>query len=408
MFRHRNVRLLVAGQGLSNIGTFAQIVAQALLVLELTGSGLSLGIVTAAQFLPVLLLGPWSGVVLDRVNLRRLLMLTSVVAAAEAALLGVVTLRGDVTIGWLIGLSLVLGVVSVFDRPAAQALLTELVPADELPNAVGLAGAAQSVGRLGGPAIAGVLYAWKGAGPCFLFNAATYLAVVVAMLALRRREMIPRTPQPRARGQMREGWEFVRRSPLHRTILLANAVVGCLAFNFPQFYSSLVELEFHTNPSVFGAAETLNAVTAVAGGIWLSRRMPALTTRTFSLACLLLGTSLAWSAVSPTVPLFLAGMPFFGAVAVFYMTVAQSLVQGATPPALVGRVMTLYTLGIMGTTPLGGLLMGVLIDEVSPRAAIGLGAVSLFLCAGVVALVHRRPLASTAPAQLAEALAIPT
>jgi MFS family permease len=228
------------------------------------------------------------------------------------------------------------------------------------------------------------------------------------MVLMRRREMRERRLQPRARGQLREGWAFVRDSPLHRTVLLTNAVVGCLAFNFPQFYSSLVELSFHTNPSVFGAAETINAVTAVGGGIWLSRRMPALSTNTFALACLLLGVSLAWSAAAPTVPLFLLGMPFFGAVVVFYMTVAQSLVQGSTPPELVGRVMTLYTIGIMGTTPVGGLLAGVLIDRVSPRAAIGLGAVSLVACAAVVAIAHREPLGCEPPDERVEVSAVPT
>jgi MFS family permease len=395
VLRTRNVQLLVGGQALSNIGTFAQMVAQSLLVLDLTNSSFDLGVVMAAQFLPVLLFGPWAGVILDRVQVRRVLIAASVVAGVEAGVLGVVTQWGHVTMAWLIGLSLVLGLVQIFDRPAAQAMLNELVPPEQLGGAVGVMGAAQSFGRLGGPAIAGLLYAWQGAGPVFLVNAASYLAVVIAMLCLRRSQMLERTRQSRGRGQLREGFRFAWRSPLHRTTLLGNALIGLLAINFPQFYSSLVKLTFHAPSAVFAWAETLNAITAVAVGLLLSRWMRPPTTRTFAMACVLLGISLGWSAIAPTPALFLAGMPYFGVAVVYYLTISQSLVQGATPGALVGRVMSLFTLGIMGTTPVGGLLVGWITDAVSPRAAIGLGAASLFLVALVVTVAHRPPLGGT-------------
>jgi MFS family permease len=254
---------------------------------------------------------------------------------------------------------------------------------------VALASAAQSVGRLGGPAIAAVLYASLGAAWCFYVNAASYMAVVVALLLLHRSQMIPRVPRPRLPGQFREGLRFVWRSPLHRSTLLCNAIVGCLAFNFPLFYSSLVTRDFHAGSLAFGIAESLNAVTAVLGGLILTRSPRTPSRRTYALACLGLGISLAWSAASPSVGIFYAGMLYFGASVVFYTTTAQSLIQQNTPRDMIGRVMSLFTLGIMGTTPIGGLLGGWVIDAFDPRAAIGLGAASLFVCGSVVAVLTR-------------------
>jgi MFS family permease len=245
-----------------------------------------------------------------------------------------------------------------------------------------------------------------GAGRGFVYTGPRYRAVEFALRRRRGADLGARTPQPRAKGQLREGWSFARRSPLHRTVLVCNAIVGCLAFNYPLFYSSLVKLSLHASPSVFGAAETINAVTAVGGGLWLGRRLSAPTTRTYAVACGLLGLSLSWSAAAPNTFLFLAGMPYFGFVVVLYITVSQSLVQGATPPHLVGRIMTLFSLGVMGTTPIGALISGALTDAVSPRAAIGLGAVALLGCGAFVAMRHREPLGA-APCEPDDAALVP-
>ncbi|HVC30666.1 MAG TPA: MFS transporter, partial [Steroidobacteraceae bacterium] len=179
-------------------------------------------------------------------------------------------------------------------------------------------------------------------------------------------------------------------SPLHRSVLLANALIGCLAFNFALFYSSLVTKDFHAGSLAFGIAESLNAITAVVGGLVLTRSPRTPTRRSFTVACFALGVSLAWSAAAPTLGLFFAGMLYFGAAVVLYSTVSQSLIQQNTPPALIGRVMSFFTLGIMGTTPIGGLVSGLIIDAFDPRAAIGLGAASLFACAIIMLPLIRR------------------
>lgn len=403
-FAVRNVRLYLAGQGLSNIGTFFQVVALSLLVLHLTGSGFALGAMMALGALPFLALGPWAGTVIDRLQIRRLLIVTATLAGIQALTLGILVSTGLISVWWLLLLALLLGCVQIFDRPAGQAFLTELVPREQLPSAIALASAAQSVGRLGGPAIAALLYATLGAAWCFYVNAASFAAVVVALSLLRRSEMVPRRLRPRGTGGFREGLRFVWRSPVHRSTLLANAVIGCLAFNFPLFYSSLVTKDFHAGSLAFGIAESLNAVTAVIGGLLLTRTPRTPSRRTFAWACFALGLSLGWSAIAPTLALFFAGMLYFGAAVVYYTTTSQSLVQQNTPPELIGRVMSFFTLGVMGTTPIGGLISGLVIDAFDPRAALGLGAASLFI-AGAITMVLVRGDAAAARAALAAASA---
>lgn len=386
-FTVRNVRLYLAGQSLSNIGTFFQVVALSLFVLHLTGSGFALGATLSLGAVPFLVLGPWAGTVIDRLQIRRLLMVTSTLAGIEALALGILISAGLISLSWILVLTLLLGCVQIFDRPASQAFLNELVPREQLPSAVALASAAQSVGRLGGPAIAALVYASLGPAWCFYVNGASYLAVVVALAFLRHSEMLPHPARSHASGQFREGLRFVWCSSLHRSVLLANALIGCLAFNFALFYSSIVTKDFHAGSLAFGIAESLNAITAVLGGLLLTRSPRTPTRRSFAIACFALGLSLAWSAASPTLGIFFAGMLYFGAAVVYYSTVSQSLIQQNTPPALIGRVMSFFTLGIMGTTPVGGLISGLVIDVFDPRAALGLGAASLFVCGATMALL---------------------
>ena len=385
-----NVRLYLAGQGLSNIGTFFQVVGLSLLVLKISGSGFALGATLSLGAVPFLLLGPWAGTVIDRVSIRGLLMTTSTLAGVQAAVLTVLIATGTVTIGWIMALTLLLGLVQIFDRPASQAFLTELVPSEKLPSAVALASSAQSVGRLGGPAVAAVVYAAFGPAWCFAINSISYVAVVAALLLVRRAEMQPRPLGRRGRGQFREGLRFVWRSPVHRGPLIANAVIGCLAFNFPLFYASITTKDFHGGSIAFGVAESLNAITAVLAGLYLTRSPRTPSRRAFAAGALALGLALAWSAASPVLWVFYLSMLYFGAAVVFYSTTSQALVQQNAPPELVGRVMSFYMLGIMGTTPIGGLIVGWVIDAVDPRAALALGGASAIVCAAVIMLQGNR------------------
>lgn len=381
-----NARFYVAGQALSNIGTFSQIVALSLLVLSLTNSGVALGAVMAIQAVPMIVLAPWAGARLDRWPLRRVLIITALAGAAQAACLAVLAATGTINLAWVFALALGLGCVQAFDRPASQAFIVELVSREAIPSAVGLASATQSIGRLAGPALAAVLYAWSGSASVFAVNAISYGAVLLALLLLRTTELLPRAIHSGNRANMWSALVFAWRLPAVRAVLLANAFVGLLAFNFPTFLASISSLTFE-QPSLFGVAESINAVTSLAAGFILARYLRHPTPRMVGLAAIALGSSLAWTALAPTPLIFLASMPYFGLVVVSYVTVSQALVQQQSPAEMSGRLMSLYTLGSMGTTPIGALIVGAVIDHVSPRAAIGLGAASAILAGAVLILV---------------------
>lgn len=387
-FAFFNARLFFVGQGLSNIGTFSQIVALSLLVLDLTGSGVALGGIMAAQALPMLLFAPWTGPVLDRLPLRRVLFATTIVGAAQAVCLAILVSNGSASMPWLVVLALVLGCMQVFDRPAGQAFIVELVPRDTIGSAVSLASATQSVGRLGGPALAAVLYTWSGAASVFAINAVSYFAVLVSLVLMRGHELLSRRTHSGHGAHMSAALDLAWHSPTLRFVLIANGLVGLLAFNFATFFASTATLTFG-QPSLFGIAETLNAVTSLVMGFLLARFVRQPSMRLVGLAAIALGASLAWVALAPTQLWFLASMPLFGCVVVWYATASQSLVQQESPPEMSGRMMTLYTLGAMGTTPLGALIVGAVIDHASVRAAIGLGAASAAL-SGVVLLLRSR------------------
>lgn len=375
---YRNLGIYLCGKGLSNVGAFSQMVALSLLVLDVTGSALALGATMSVQALPYVLLSAWAGPILDRVSLRRLLPVTSTVGALQAATLTVLALTDGITVPWVVGLAFVLGCVQVFERPAVQAFLSELVPPAAIPRAVSLASSVQAFGRLGGPALAAVLYAWQGPALVFAVNAALYLLMIVALLLLRTDAMYPRERRHGSQTRLIVAVRYAMQVPALWPVLLGNAVVGLFAFNFGNFFATMSTLTFQ-QPSLFGIAESLNAVTAVLAGLLLARYLRTPTMRTVGIACGVLGCTLAWVALAPTPLLFLASMPFFGFAVVAYGAMAQSLVQQHAPREMVGRMMSLYTLGSMGTTPLGGLIVGLVSDLASPRAAVGLGAVSAIL-----------------------------
>jgi MFS family permease len=260
------------------------------------------------------------------------------------------------------------------------------VPRESVPKAVSLASAVQAFGRLGGPALAAILYAWQGPGLVFAVNAATYLVVVAALLLLRADAMYPRERRHGQQGRLMVAVRYAWHAPALWPVLLGNAIVGLFAFNFGTFFAIMSTLTFE-QPSLFGIAESLNAVTAVLAGLVMARYLRTPTGLTVGIACTALGCKLAWVALAPTPLLFLSSMPFFGFAVVSYGAMAQSLVQQHAPREMVGRMMSLYALGSMGTTPLGGLIVGLVSDHASPRAAVGLGAASAMLV-GLAMVLH--------------------
>jgi MFS family permease len=261
-----NYRRFFVGQVLSNIGTWFQIIAQALLVLKITGRASALGEAIALQGLPMLLFGPFVGPIIDRSNLRRLLIAVALFAGSEAAALAALTATHHVTIWWIFGLSFALGFAQIFNQPSVQAIVSELVPVAGIPSAVSFNGVMNAVGRLAGPALAALLYAWRGPATCYAVNAVSYAVVAVALLLLRERELYPRRRRPRQPHELRASFRYVWHSPVHRGQLIANGFVGLFAWNFGIFFASFTQLVLHAGSVSLGIAESINAAAATRGG----------------------------------------------------------------------------------------------------------------------------------------------
>jgi MFS family permease len=384
----RNYRLYFIGQVVSVSGSWMQRVAQSWLVLHLTGSGVALGIVSALQFLPMLVLGAWGGVLADRVDKRRVLMLTQAVMGFLALALGVVTLTGSVRLWMVYLLALLLGLVTAMDNPARQSFVMEMVGRGQLTNAVSLNSAVFTGARVVGPAIAGIVISLVGTGWCFVINAISFGAVVLALVAMDP-SLLQRSQAPaRRRGLVMEGLRFVWSRPDIRLPLAILAVVGTLALNWTVILPLLARNTFHGDAGTYGLLFAMLGLGSLAGALFTaSRREPS--GRLLLAALAAFGVLMLGAALAPTLPVELAALIFTGMAALVFQTTANSLIQLRSEPALRGRVMSLYAVLFIGTTPIGAPIVGWAAQEAGPRAALVLGAASILATAAVAAWLAR-------------------
>jgi len=382
----RNFRLYFFGQMVSLSGTWMQSVAQAWLVLKLTGSGTALGLVVALQFVPVLLFGPLGGLVADRCDKRRLLYATQTSAGLLALALGLLVSFDVVRLWMVFALAAGFGLVNAVDSPARQTFVHEMVGADELPNAVTLNSVMVNLARAVGPAVAGGLIATVGLGPCFLINAGSYLAVLVALSLMRTDELQPTIPQPRARGQIREGFRYVRATPALSTPLLMMAVIGTLAYEFGVILPLMARFTFHGDAGTYGLMSSCMGVGAVVGGLYAAshRRVGA---TALALNAIAFGVVLLIAAVAPNLAVELVALVFIGVASIGFLSLGNATLQLATAPEMRGRVMALWAVAFLGSTPVGGPVVGWIGQNLGPRYGLGLGGVAA-LAAG--ALAYRR------------------
>lgn len=386
-FAVANYRLWFAGAFVSNIGTWMQRIAQDWLVLtELTDDdATAVGITMALQFGPQLLLLPLTGLAADRIDRRRLLIITQIVMSLLGFALAAITLTGVATLWMVYALALGLGIAAAFDAPARQAFVSELVPANLLSNAVALNSATFNTARLIGPAVAGLLVAWVGVGWVFLINAITFGGVLVSLALLRRDRFTSFTRPPRAPGQLLAGFRYVRRRPDIMLVLTMIAVIGTLGFNFPIFISAMARIEFGQGAGEFGVLSSVIAIGSVTGALLSARReRPRL--RTITLASAGFGLSLAAAALMPDPVTFGVALVVVGLAGLTVMTTANGYVQTTTTPSMRGRVMALYIAIFMGGTPIGAPLVGWVADTLGPRWALGVGAASGIVAAAVAAV----------------------
>lgn len=389
----RNFRLYFLGQVVSVSGAWMQRVAQAWLVLDLTGSGTAVGGVTALQFLPLLLAAPFGGVIADRVDKRRLIFLTQSLAGAIAATLGVLVVTDLVELWMVYALALALGMVGSFDNPARQSFVMEMVGRTRITNAVGLNSVMVNTARILGPAVAGVLIVQVGIGACFLLNAASYVALLAALALMHRDELDPADRQPRRPGQLREGLDYVRSVPRLWIPLLMIAVISIFAYEFEVVLPLLARFTFGGDADTFGVMFAAMGVGAVIGGIITAsgpNRPPAALSRIAAV----FGVAMAATAVAPTLETALVALLFVGASGTSFLAVSNSVLQLGSRPEMRGRVLALRAVAFLGMRPVGALLIGPIGEFIGPRYGVGIGAAAAL---SVAVFAHRRLVAADHP-----------
>jgi MFS family permease len=394
--RIRNYRLYFTAQLISVSGTWMQTVAQSWLVLRLTGSGVDLGIVVGLQFLPMLLFGPVGGLVADRMNKRRLLYLTQAGGGLLALVLGLLVVSHQVQLWQVYVLAAALGIVNVFDNPARQTFIMEMVGRDDLPNAVSLNTVVMNASRVVGPAIGGVVITLLGLGVCFFINAASYIAVIIGLSMMRSAELLPTGTVERAKGQIRDGFRYVWGTPGLRNTLIAVAVIGIFAYNFTVTLALLAKNTFHGGAGTYSILTACMGAGAVAGGLLAAHRARP-TPRLLQVLALVFGGLLGAVALAPTLATAAVLIVFMGAASIGFIATANASLQLGADPAMRGRVMALYAMAFLGTTPIGAPLVGAIAQWSSPRVSLLVGAVATILSAGILMWRHQAGVRRSTP-----------
>ncbi len=389
LYASRNYRRWYGAQSISLAGTWMQTIAQGWLVLELTGSGTAVGLVTAFQFVPVLLLGPIGGVVVDRLDKRNVVLFTQTASGVLALVLGLLVVTDVVQLWMVYALAFCLGILTTVDNPARQTFVNEMVGPDQLTNAVTLGSVNINAARVVGPAIAAGLIAWVGVGPCFLVNAASYIAVVAALLTMRVAELHPAPRSARERGQLVEGLRYVWGTPPLRVSLLMMALIGTLAYEFQVILPIMARYTFGGSASTYGVMTGAMGLGAVIGGLATASR------NRHGVAVLVrqaawFGVLILVVAVAPTLITAVLALVLVGAASITFLARANTTVQLGTQPVFRGRVMALWTVAFLGTTPVGGPTIGWIGEHAGPRWGLASGGASCLVASGLGWLALRR------------------
>jgi MFS family permease len=380
-FRHRNYRLFFAGQSVSLVGTWITRVATSWLVYRLTGSVLLLGLVGFCGQIPTLLLAPFAGVLVDRWDRHRILVVTQLLSLVQSAALAALTLTGVITVPWVLALQVAQGVINAFDTPARQAFVVQMVEdRADLPNAIALNSSMVNGSRILGPSIGGVVIAAVGEGWCFALDAASYVAVLASLLAMRVARA-PAAPRDTRLGEeLRVGLAYVTGFPPVRTALLLLAIVSTMGQPYTVLMPAFARQTLGGGPYTLGFLMAASGVGALGGALYLAGRRSVLGLgRAMAMATIVFGAGLIAFALSRTLWLSLLVLPIVGAGFMIEMASTNTILQTLVEERLRGRVMSFYTMAFLGTAPIGSLMAGVLADR--------LGAPTTILIGGVCALI---------------------
>lgn len=381
----RNFRLFFVGQLISQTGTWLTMVTLTLLVLDLTNSGVAIGLLTATMFGPVLVLGAWAGSVADRSDKHRLLLVAQTAAMVQSLALAAVVFAGVDSLPVIYGLAALSGIVTAFDNPARRAFVVEMVPESMMPNAVSLNSALMTGSRVIGPAAGGLLVITVGYGWAFLIDGLSYLAVLYGLLAMNRSELRPPTVVARGKGQVREGIRYVRRTPVLGVPLVMMAVIGTFAFNFSVTIPLLVTGPLGAGEGMFTVLFSVLSVGSMVGALWTARRTEV-TNHQIVVAALGFGVTMLALAAAPGLWAAFPVAVLLGVASIAFMTTSTAIVQMRAAPEFRGRVLALQSVVFLGSTPIGGPIVGWVADTFGARAGVLLGGVA---CLVAAAWAHR-------------------
>ena len=390
-FRHRNYRILFPANAASNIGTWAQRVAQDWLVLQLTdNSGIYLGLVTAIQFAPVLLFSLQGGALADRVNKRKLLIFTNLIGALSSLSLGLLVVAGHVQVWHVFFFALTLGISSAIDAPIRQSFTSEIVGHSDIANAVSLNSANFNAGRLVGPALSGFLIARFDTGPSFLLNSFTYLFVILALLRMRESDFFIQEKKI-TQGTVREGLDYALARPDLYVVMMVVFFVATFGLNMQIFNALMATKEFGKGPASYGLLGTYVAIGSLTGAL-ISARLEKFRRTIFVIkGGVVFSLANKMLSIAPTYTWYSLWLPVCGLSALIMLITANSLIQVNSDPSIRGRVSGIYLLIFMGGTPFGSPLIGWLVEVIGVRETIALcGLISLGACLTIWAVFHNK------------------
>src|SRR4051812_4159188 len=398
--RHRNYRLFFGGQSVSLIGTWITRVATSWLVYRLTGSALLLGVVGFCGQIPTLILAPFAGVLVDRWDRHRILVVTQVLSALQSLALAVLVFSGTITVGAILALQVVQGIINAFDTPARQAFVVEMVEdRADLPNAIALNSSMVNASRIIGPSVGGVIISAVGEGWCFTIDAVSYIAVLISLVLMRVQPRVLPARNATMGRELRAGFEYVSRFVPVRSALLLLSLVSILGMPYTVLMPAIASEVLHGGPHTLGYLMTASGVGALAGAFYLASRRSVLGLgRAMVIATSTFGAGLLAFSFSRRLWLSILILPFIGGGMMVEMASTNTILQTIVEDDMRGRVMAFYTMAFLGTAPLGSLLAGFVADHIGPMRTITAGGLACLIAGGVFALrlpklrVHVRPI----------------
>jgi MFS family permease len=389
--RTRNFRLYFTGQLISNTGNWLTNVALILLVLKITGSGLDVGLLAACQYGPILFLSAYGGAIADRFDKRKMLLISQTLEMAQSASLAVLAFMPHPSLAWLYALALLGGIFLAFDNPFRRSFVSEMVPSEDIPNAVVLYSTIVNVSRIFGPALAGLLATTLGFGWCFTIDAASYIAVIVGIIMMRPAELFRRPPKPRAeaKGEVREGFRYILSTPFLWISFAMLAAIGTLAYNFSVTLPLFVTDTLHGSGEVFTILYSTFSLGAVVSALAMAHRS-SIKMRHIVTGAAALGVTMLFLSFSPDVWIAAIAVFLVGVGSMLYMNPTTTIVQVGAKPEMHGRVLAMQMVFLAGTSVVGGPFSGWLADALGGRAPLVLGAVVCLLAAAFGYYAARR------------------